>query len=256
MIIKKFVENIKVAEAWQFLNENMLYNRHLGFKGSIKAALLHQEEKALKLHQRVEIVKNKVLEENIFEIKAVYQFFKVKSEGNSILVFDDKTNLMLEKFDFPRQQSGENLCLADLVLANQYDNFCIMVVTAGGRVRQFAQEMLETGLYLDQQILYSLAFETAEASAEYIHKKIRDLWGINDDPSLTLTDILQGKYIGNRFSLGYPACPNLEDQQKIWRLLDPKKEIGVSLTENFMMHPEASVSAIVFYNPSAKYFGV
>ena len=112
------------------------------------------------------------------------------------------------------------------------------------------------GEFLISHIIQSLALETAEASAEYIHIKIREMWGIKDSPDITNQDIFKAKYIGKRYSFGYPACPRLEDQKILWDLLNPTKNINVELTEEYMMDPEGSVSAIVFHHPEAKYFNL
>jgi 5-methyltetrahydrofolate--homocysteine methyltransferase len=103
--------------------------------------------------------------------------------------------------------------------------------------------------------LQALAIETAEASAEWLHRRIREDWGFPDPPTLTMQDRFTSRYRGKRYSFGYPACPRLEDQQGIWDLLRPD-EIGVKLTEGFMMDPEASVSALVFHHPDCSYFAV
>ena len=114
-----------------------------------------------------------------------------------------------------------------------------------------AQEMQEQMRQLQEEA----AKETAEASAEWLHRRIREEWGFPDPPTLTMHERFTSRYRGKRYSFGYPACPNLEDQAKLWRLLRPE-EIGVELTEGFMMEPEASVSALVFQHPDARYFGV
>jgi 5-methyltetrahydrofolate--homocysteine methyltransferase len=111
------------------------------------------------------------------------------------------------------------------------------------------------GNFLKSHILQALAIESAEGYAEMMHSQIRGAWGFPDLPKTTMMDRFQAKYRGKRYSFGYPACPRLEDQGLLFELLGPQ-EIGVQLTEGFMMDPEASVSAIVFHHPDAKYFGV
>ena len=101
----------------------------------------------------------------------------------------------------------------------------------------------------------ALALETAEATAEWVHARIRTLWGFADPPELTRKELFQARYQGKRYSFGYPACPDLDQQAGLFRLLRPR-EVGVELTEGFMMEPEASVSALVFAHPDAAYFGV
>jgi 5-methyltetrahydrofolate--homocysteine methyltransferase len=129
------------------------------------------------------------------------------------------------------------------------------VSTCGEGVRERATELKDRGEYLLSHTLQALAVESAEAAAERLHRKIREGWGLFDSPDLTMQDRLKAKYQGIRVSFGYPACPNLADQQLLFRLLQPAS-IGVELTEGFMMDPEASVSALVFHHSQARYFSI
>ena len=115
---------------------------------------------------------------------------------------------------------------------------------------------MQEGNYLNSHILQALAIESAEAFAELLHQQIRQMWGFKDTEGTTYQDLFRTQYRGRRYSFGYPACPRLEDQSKIFTLLDVTSNIGVELTEGFMMDPEASVSAIVFHHPEAKYFNL
>jgi 5-methyltetrahydrofolate--homocysteine methyltransferase len=115
--------------------------------------------------------------------------------------------------------------------------------------------MKGAGDYLDSHLLQALALELAEATAEFLHKRIRTSWGVIDDPAFTLKQLYNAEYHGIRVSFGYPACPELADQQKLFTLLAPES-IGVQLTEGDMMDPEASVSALVFHHPQGRYFDV
>ncbi|MBI4668592.1 MAG: hypothetical protein HY747_05305, partial [Elusimicrobia bacterium] len=178
---------------------------------------------------------------------------------------------VLKSFIFPRQSGGERLCLADFVRPMclppsapplrrsaappfHCDYLALFVVTCGEGILQESERLRESGDYFKSHALAALAIECAEASAELLHEKLRGLWGFADPPAMTLLEKFQAKYRGKRYSFGYPACPNLEDQKKLFELLEPEKHIGVKLTENFMMDPEASVSALVFHHPQAKYF--
>ena len=135
------------------------------------------------------------------------------------------------------------------------DYIGIFAVTAGEGIREKAAELKAQGDYLTSYTLQALALESAEAFAERIHHLMRDAWGIPDPLELTMKERLAARYQGMRFSLGYPACPNLEDQAKIFRLINPQ-DIGIELTEGYMMDPEASVTALVFAHPGARYFSV
>ena len=148
------------------------------------------------------------------------------------------------------------MALPDLVLPGdgpRKDAVCLFVTTAGEGIRQEAERLKDNGEYLLSHALQALALETAEAAAEWLHARVRAMWGFADPPELSMTRRLQSKYRGKRYSFGYPACPNLEDQAKLWALIQPER-IGVDLTEGFMMEPEAAVSALVFHHPDAAYF--
>ena len=123
-------------------------------------------------------------------------------------------------------------------------------------MRALADEWKDEGDYLRSHILQVLALEGAEAFAELLHEKIREMWGFADPPATTMHDLFKAQYRGVRVSFGYPACPRLEDQEQLFRLLDVSKQIGVHLTEGFMMDPEGSVTALVFHHPDARYFSL
>jgi 5-methyltetrahydrofolate--homocysteine methyltransferase len=131
----------------------------------------------------------------------------------------------------------------------------LFATTAGEGIRALAEEAKEAGEYLRSYGLQALALETAEAAAEWLHARIRAMWGFADPESLTRQALFQARYRGKRYSFGYPACPDLDSQAGLFRLLRPE-EIGIQLTEGFMMEPEASVSALVFHHPDATYFSV
>jgi len=136
------------------------------------------------------------------------------------------------------------LCLADYVRDDLDDYVAMFTVTCGSGVRELAESLKQRGEYLASHALQALAIESAEAFAEMLHARLRTLWGFPDPGDLPIADKLKGHYRGIRVSFGYPACPNLGDQATLWRLLHPE-QIGVTLTEGFMMDPEASVSALV-----------
>jgi len=129
----------------------------------------------------------------------------------------------------------------------------MFVVTAGAGIRERSEEMKARGDYFMAHGLQALAIETAEGCAEWMHRRIREDWGMPDAPNMTMQERFTSRYRGKRYSFGYPACPNLDDQQGMWKLLRPE-DIGVTLTEGMMMDPEASVSAIVFHHPDCAYF--
>jgi 5-methyltetrahydrofolate--homocysteine methyltransferase len=162
----------------------------------------------------------------------------------------------LERFTFPRRIGAPHLCIADFVRpasSGERDSVAFFVTTAGEGIRDRAAAWKDRGDYLRSHALQALAIETAEGLAEMVHKRIRQQWGIVDDPAWTPRDLFRKAYRGVRVSFGYPACPDLSDQAKLFRLMAPS-DLGVALTDGFMMDPEASVSALVFHHPAADYF--
>jgi 5-methyltetrahydrofolate--homocysteine methyltransferase len=163
----------------------------------------------------------------------------------------------LLRFTFPRQREGRKLCIADFFVpksSGKMDVIGLSLVTIGEKASQETQRLFETGEYTKYLYLHGLSVETAEALAEYHHKLMREELGIAGDDSPRIRDLFHQKYRGSRYSFGYPACPNLEDQSKLFALLRPEENVGVRLTTGFLLEPEQSTSAIVVHHPAAKYF--
>jgi 5-methyltetrahydrofolate--homocysteine methyltransferase len=193
---------------------------------------------------------------NWMRVAEVWRFFEVTSDGNRLDLYQPGAAEPVQSFELPRQPKTDGLCLADYVLpprGGRRDTVAVFVVTAGEGIRDRAAADRAAGEYLRSHAVQALAVETAEAAAERLHRRLRELWGFPDPPQLTMKDRFRADYRGKRYSPGYPACPDLEMQQQIWALLDPD-EIGVRLTEGMMMDPEASVSAMVFHHPDCSYF--
>ncbi len=239
-----------LPEIWSYINPYMLYGRHLGFKGNFEAALADRDPKALELYDRVEQIKAGAA--RFLRVRAVWQFFEAERDGNSIHLFAPGGSSPIHTFHFGRQPREDGLCLSDYIL-DPRDSLALFVTTAGEGVRARAEEAKAAGRYFEAHALQALAIETAEAAAEWLHRRLREEWGFPDPPALTMQERFTSRYRGKRYSFGYPACPNLDDQQGIWKLLNPD-EIGVRLTDGMMMDPEASVSALVFHHPDCAYF--
>jgi 5-methyltetrahydrofolate--homocysteine methyltransferase len=243
-----------LAEVWSYINPFMLYGRHLGFKGNFEKLLAERDPKALELFHNVEEVKREAAA--FMKARAVWQFFEVEREGNTLHLFTPGSATPSESFFFGRQAKSDGLCLSDYALDAQEgsrDHIALFVVTAGEGIIEHSEQAKSKGEYFKAHALQALGIETAEACAEWLHRRIREDWGFPDPPSMTMQERFTSRYRGKRYSFGYPACPKLEDQAKLWRLLRPE-DIGVQLTEGFMMEPEASVSALVFHHPDCVYF--
>ncbi|SEK42133.1 methionine synthase (B12-dependent) [Stigmatella aurantiaca] len=259
--------NTPLDHIWKFINPVMLYGRHLGLRTSSRvlgtpaeAELSKTEEgrKALALKDAVEELKA-FLRGGVMHARAVFQFFKAGSDGNRVLLFDGLTGEQKAVFDFPRQEKEDGVCLADYVLPLEggvpRDNLGMFVTTAGGGIRELSEGFKAKGEFLKMHAVQALALETAEGYAELLHTQLRSMWGFPDKPDMTMLERFRAEYEGKRYSFGYPACPRLEDQAGLFAALRPE-EIGVQLTDGFMMEPEASVSAVVFHHPQAHYFSV
>jgi len=243
-----------LTEVWSYINPFMLYGRHLGFKGNFEKLLAARDPKALELFHNLEEVKQAAA--GFMQARAVWQFFEVEREGNSLHLFSPGAASPIEMFHFGRQAKSDGLCLSDYALDpedGRRDHIALFAVTAGEGIVAHSEEAKARGEFFKAHALQALGIETAEACAEWLHRRIREDWGFPDAPTLTMQERFTSRYRGKRYSFGYPACPNLEDQAKLWRLLHPE-EIGIQLTEGFMMEPEASVSALVFHHPDCAYF--
>ncbi|MDE0101904.1 MAG: methionine synthase [Bryobacterales bacterium] len=251
--MRKNIPNLR--NLWQYINPAMLYSRHMGFRGNFRRALGERDEKALALRTAMEGVMAEA--ERFMRVRAVWRFVEAEPSGNEIRLFEPDSNALLREFSFPRQRRRDGLSLADYVCPpNAHrDSLALLCVTAGEGIREKSEKYKEDGEYFLSHAIQALAIESAEAAAEWAHRRIREDWGFADPPKMTMADRLKGKYRGRRYSFGYAACPDLADQRGLFEVLSPQ-DIGVSLTEGDMMDPEASVSAMVFHHPDCVYFNV
>jgi 5-methyltetrahydrofolate--homocysteine methyltransferase len=258
-------------EIWSYINPQMLYGRHMGLRGRFGELIAAGDKKAVELEAKIERVKEEC-RQGAMRVRVVWQFFEAEPDGNRIHLFADPgrsstpgaENTPIATFNFPRQRKKDGIALSDLVLPPlrdgggrvvARDHIALFVTTAGEGIRELAEEAKAQGEYLRSYALQALALETAEAAAEWLHTRLRAMWGFPDPADLSRQALFQARYRGKRYSFGYAACPDLESQALLFDLLRPD-EIGVQLTEGFMMEPEASVSALVFHHPDASYFSV
>ena len=249
-----------LGEIFDYINPKSLYAKHLGFK-NFEEELAKGDAKARELNDAVEEVAHLMIARSDITANAIYKFFPAQSDGDrTMMILGPDGKHVLETFIFGRQSDAPGLCLADYIAprdSGRLDYVNFFITTIGTGVRALAEEWKNKGDYLRSHILQVLALEGAEAFAELLHEKLRAMWGIGDPAGTTRKDLFQAHYHGNRFSPGYPACPRMEDQEQIFRLLEvDKQNVDVHLTEGYMMDPEASVSAIVIHHPDAKYFSL
>ncbi|AJS61433.1 methionine synthase [Paenibacillus sp. IHBB 10380] len=253
------LRNYPISHILPYVNMQMLMGHHLGLRGSVEQLLAEGNPKAVELKANVDAILKEATQDGIIQAHAIYRFFPAQSQGNDIIIYDpqDQTQI-LHTFSFPRQKVEPYLCLADFlksVDSGIMDYVGFLIVTAGHGVQQLSTEWKDKGDYLRSHVLQAVALETAEGLAERIHHMMRDTWGFSDPATMTMKQRHGARYQGIRVSFGYPACPDLEDQGPLFKLLKPE-DIGIELTEGFMMEPEASVSAMVFSHPQAQYFNV
>lgn len=194
---------------------------------------------------------------HLFKPAVKWGYFPCHGEGNDLIIYQDDAKTERLRFTFPRQRDGSRLCISDFFTrpSQPVDTVGFSIVTVGPEVTKLEQELFAKGDYQDYLYTHGLGVETAEALAEYWHKQMRHELGIGSADPDEMRLLFSAKYQGSRYSFGYPACPNLEDQSKLFELLQPQ-EVGIELTEEFMLTPEQSTSAIVVHHPAAKYFNV
>lgn len=256
---RHILRDYPLAHLQPYLNLRMLLGKHLGIRGNVDALLAAGDSKTVELKQIVDELLVEAKENGLLKAHGMYRFFPAQSKGNGMYIYDpDDHSKILKTFSFPRQKKEPYLCLSDFVKPAEsgvMDYVAFLVVTAGQGVREKAEEWKVRGDYLRSHVLQALALELAEAFAERVHHILRDTWGFPDPAEMTMLERFGARYQGIRVSFGYPACPDLEDQKPLFDLLGPE-DIGIHLTEGCMMEPEASVSALVFSHPEARYFNV
>jgi 5-methyltetrahydrofolate--homocysteine methyltransferase len=252
------VQDIPLEDVFAYVNETALFKGQWQFKQGRKSAEEYQALVAEHVRPVYEELKQRSEREGLLVPRAVYGYFHCQSAGNDLIVYDQTGKVELVRFTFPRQPAGKRLCLADYfasVESGRLDVVAFHLVTMGRRASEYSQQLFKSDNYSDYLYFHGLSVEGAEALAELWHKKIREELGIADRDAKNLNELFRQGYQGSRFSFGYPACPNLEDQVKLFELLDPSR-IDVELTEEFQLDPEQSTSAIIIHHPEARYFSI
>ncbi|MEV4942700.1 methionine synthase [Streptomyces zaomyceticus] len=244
----RVVKGIPLAEYTPWLDETALFKGQWGLKD---AETIETEGRP-----RLRALLDRIEREGLVEAAVVHGWFPCVSKGDDLIVLDEDGGERT-RFSFPRQQRGRRLCLADFHRAEdsgEVDAVALQVVTVGSRIGEETARLFAADRYRDYLELHGLSVQLAEALAEYWHARVRADWGIagSSEPA-TLDGMLRTEYRGCRYSLGYPACPDLEDRAKIAALLRPER-IGVELSEEYQLHPEQSTDAIVVHHPEASYF--
>ncbi|HQU84549.1 MAG TPA: vitamin B12 dependent-methionine synthase activation domain-containing protein, partial [Pyrinomonadaceae bacterium] len=258
----KVVEIKDLTKVFAFINETALFKGQWQYKQGRKSKEEYAEILEKEVYPRFKEIKAQAIREKLLEAKLVYGYFPCQSEGNDLIIYQDDEKTERLRFTFPRQpieqRGSKNLCLADYFASKdsgKIDVVAFDLVTMGRKASEHSNELFKSDNYTDYLLFHGLSVESAEALAEMWHKRIREELGIDGADAKDLTKLFHQGYQGSRYSFGYPACPNLEDQTKIFELLQPER-IDVELSDEFQLHPEQSTSAIIVHHPQAKYFNV
>ncbi len=258
----RVVEISDLNKIFEFINETALFKGQWQYKQGRMTAEDYARIVTGEVRPKFNELKARVMREKLLEAKVVYGYFPCASDGNELVIFEDDLSTERMRFTFPRQpleqRGGQRLCLADFfkgVDADERDVVAFHLVTMGRSASEYSRQLFESDNYSDYLLFHGLSVESAEALAEMWHKRIREELGIAKSDSPELPKLFHQGYQGSRFSFGYPACPNLEDQVKLFELLHPER-IGVELTEEFQLDPEQSTSAIIVHHPDARYFNI
>jgi len=229
------VKQIPFIDVWPLVNTRFFLSHYLG----VKPPYDQSNPKYEQAMSSVSPVLDWIAQDKIIIPKMVYKLFKARSDGDDLIIFNDKEN-EIERFLFPRQSQDERLSLTDFVAADQMDSVAFFVGTTGQGIAPLIQQLNQEAEYVKSHILTSITLASAEGLAQWIHNAINEM--------------KSGKTI--RVSFGYPMCPDLSYQKRLFQILKPEKYINVSLSDSFMMSPEASVSAMVIHHPNARYFNI
>jgi 5-methyltetrahydrofolate--homocysteine methyltransferase len=254
----RVVEDIPLDDVFAFVNETALFKGQWQFKQGRRSAEDYRQLVAEKVRPVYEELKERSKRERLLVPQLVYGYFPCQSEGNDLIIYEEDERTERLRFTFPRQPDGKRLCLADYFAARDSGRVDVVgfhLVTVGRRASEYSQQLFKSDNYAEYLYFHGLSVETAEALAEYWHKRMREELGIAGRDAAQITKLFHQGYQGSRFSFGYPACPNLEDQTKLFELIDPSR-IDVELTEEFQLEPEQSTSAIIVHHEEAKYFSI
>ncbi len=271
----RVVENVPLEKIFEYLNEVALIRGQWGVKRGSRPADEYRRELEEKIYPKLEELKLVAKREGLLVPKVIYGYFPCKSHGNRLIVYrpagvegeelyreweniEDVEWVEWQTFDFPRQSAGRRLCLSDFFRSVDEEGFDVLplqIVTVGAKASEYTAKLFAEGNYSDYLYFHGLSVETAEGLAEYWHRSVRIELGIADEDAADVRKLFSQGYRGSRYSFGYPACPDLEDQRQLFAILRPER-IGVELTDEFMLDPEQSTSALVVHHPEAKYFNV
>jgi 5-methyltetrahydrofolate--homocysteine methyltransferase len=254
----RVVDDVPLSEVFDHVNENVLIRGQWRVRQGKTSAKEYEALLDEKVRPALEQLKRSCVEDNLLIPRAVYGYFPCQSQGNDLIVYHEDRKREWVRFHFPRQDHGRHLCISDFFASvdeGRFDVLPLQIATMGEQATEHSQRLFKANKYTDYLYFHGLSVESAEGLAEVIHKRIRAELGLAEFDAQDKRKFFQQGYRGTRFSFGYPACPNLEDQVQLFELLKPES-IGVTLTEEYQLVPEQSTSAIVVVHPEAKYFNI
>jgi 5-methyltetrahydrofolate--homocysteine methyltransferase len=254
----RVIEDVPLDQVFGFVNELALIRG----QWQVRKGKMKEDEYGKMLEEKIypeySNLKSQISHRKLLHPKAVYGYFPCQSAGNDLIIYQDDMKTEQLRFTFPRQTNDRFLCLADYfasVDSGRMDVVAFQLVTMGKVASLHSASLYAANNYRDYLYFHGLSVESAEALAELMHKRIREELGIAGKDAKEIKRLFSQGYQGSRYSFGYPACPNLEDQTKLFRLLDGE-QIGVSLTDEYSLDPEQSTNAIIVHHPEARYFNI
>jgi 5-methyltetrahydrofolate--homocysteine methyltransferase len=254
----RLIEHVEPKALVPYINERSLFQFQWGFRKAGRSL----EDFLGWARQELRPVMKRMLDicdqQQILQPQAAYGYWKAAGDGDDLVVFAEDGTTEVTRFTLPRQARENGECIADFfrdIDSGERDVVAFQVVTMGPKASDTAHEWFAENRYQDYLYLHGLSVEMAEAMAEFVHKRVRSELGFAEEDARDMDALLSQGYHGSRYSFGYPACPRLEDQEPIFKLLDAGR-IGVSLSDEFQIHPEQSTSALIVHHPKAKYFSV
>lgn len=254
----RMIESLPLKALLPYLNERMLYQLQWGYRKEGRSFEEYLDWAGRELKPILLSMVERSERETILRPQAVYGYWKCAAEGDDLVLFEEDGRSEITRFTLPRQSGGDKTSITDFVRDisdTERDVLGLQVVTMGQHCAEVARQWFSENRYQDYLYLHGLSVEMTEAMAEYTHKKIRAELGFGHEDEREFDKMLQQGYRGSRYSFGYPACPNLEDQVPLLKLLGAER-IGVEISDEFQLHPEQSTSAIVLHHPKARYFSV
>lgn len=254
----RVVKDIPLDAVYPYIDEVALFRGQWQFKSGTMSRDEFRRWTQENVQPIFTRIKQKCRDLQVLNPQVVYGYFYAQSDKNDLIIYHQDQKTPRLRFHFPRQPAKKRWCLADFfhpVESGKMDVVAMQCVTAGPQMALYEKQLFAQGDFTEYLYMHGIGVQIAEALAEMWHKRVRQEWGIAGRDGPTMRDIFACHFQGCRYSFGYPACPDLQDEEKLFSLLDPSR-IGCTLSENWMIQPEQSTSALIVHHPDARYFNV